>query len=60
MASWDAEAECWIAVCDALPLATEAPTLKTLHERIATIIPDIVMLNDHAGGDFRLIVPSSV
>lgn len=43
----DPDGEVWIAECDALPVATEAPTLEGLIERVWAIAPEIAGLNDH-------------
>lgn len=47
------DADCWIAESDALPIATEAPTLDTLIERVWEIAPEIAELNGHKG-DLKL------
>lgn len=39
----------WIAESDALPLATEAPTLDALVARVWEIAPEIAELNGHTG-----------
>jgi len=43
------EADMWIAESDALSLATEAPTLDALIERVWEIAPEIAELNGHRG-----------
>jgi len=43
------DADMWIAESDALPLATEAPTLDALIERVWEIAPEIAELNGHRG-----------
>jgi hypothetical protein len=45
----DPGGEVWIAECDALPVATEAPTLEALIERVWLIAPEIAELNGHTG-----------
>ncbi len=39
----------WIAESDALPIATEAPTIGALMERVWEIAPEIAELNGHKG-----------
>ena len=41
----DPRAGCWIATNDDLPVATEAPTLEELIERVWAIAPEIAELN---------------
>ncbi len=43
------DADMWIAESDALPLATEAPTLDALIDRVWEIAPEIAELNGHKG-----------
>ena len=45
-ATWDDEAEVWVAQsADVQGLATEAPTLEELREKILAIIPELIELN---------------
>jgi predicted RNase H-like HicB family nuclease len=45
-ADWDPEAEVWVATSDDLPgLATEAPTLEALAEKLKTLIPELLTDN---------------
>jgi len=44
-----AEEDLWIAESDALPLATEAPPLGALIDRVWEIAPEIAELNGHKG-----------
>jgi hypothetical protein len=51
------DAECWIAEADDLPIATEAPTVDALIERVWAIAPEIAELNGHRGAlNLRFIV----
>lgn len=45
-ADWDDEAQVWVATSDDVPgLATEAPTMEALVERLRVIIPELMELN---------------
>jgi hypothetical protein len=45
-AFWDSEAEVWVATSDdIIGLATEAPTIEALTEKLRIIIPELVVLN---------------
>lgn len=45
-ADWDAEAEVWVALSDDVPgLATEAPTLELLIQKLETMVPELLELN---------------
>lgn len=54
--SRDEESALWVAVCDAIPFATEADTLDRLVARISEIAPEMAVLNGLAAkeGDVRL------
>lgn len=39
----------WVAVCDDLPIATEAETVDALIERVWLIAPEIAVLNGRDG-----------
>ncbi len=39
----------WIAESDGLPIATEAPSVDALIERVWSIAPEIAELNGHKG-----------
>jgi len=40
---WDPEAGVWVATSDDIPgLATEAPTLESLAEKLRTMIPELL------------------
>jgi hypothetical protein len=61
-AFWDAEAGVWVATSDeGLGLATEAPTIEQLTQKLRVIIPELIQLNqllpaDYQGSiDFELI-----
>jgi hypothetical protein len=61
-AFWDAEAGVWVATSDEmLGLATEAPTIEQLTQKLRFIIPELIQLNqllppDYKGSiDFELI-----
>lgn len=43
------EGDAWIAESDDLPVATEAPTVDQLIERVWVIAPEIAELNGHQG-----------
>lgn len=46
-ARWDGEADVWVAMSDDIPgLATEAPTLDALLERVLAVAPEL--LEDNA------------
>jgi predicted RNase H-like HicB family nuclease len=45
-ADWDPEAEVWVATSDDVPgLATEAPTVEALAEKLRTLIPELLEAN---------------
>lgn len=45
-AEWDDEAQVWVATSDDVPgLATEAPTIEALVERLRAIIRELMELN---------------
>lgn len=51
----DAQSEGWIAVCDDIPIATEADSIETLIDRVWSIAPEIAELNGlPAGPDLHL------
>jgi uncharacterized protein DUF1902 len=50
----DAETHCWIGTSDDIPLATEAPTLDQLIERVWLIAPEVADLNGVPARDMRL------
>jgi Domain of unknown function (DUF1902) len=50
----DAETRCWIGTSDDIPLATEAPTLDQLIERVWLIAPEVAELNGIPARDMRL------
>jgi len=42
-ATWDPEAEVWVATSEDVPgLATEAPSLERLREKLRTIVPELL------------------
>ena len=44
--SWDESAEVWVATSDqVLGLATEAPTIEQLTQKLRFIIPELLQLN---------------
>jgi hypothetical protein len=56
----DPDGDCWIAESDALPVATEAPTLDALVQRVWEIAPEIAELNGHKGAlKLRFILQTS-
>lgn len=51
------EGDLWIAEADDLPIATEAPTVDALIERVWSIAPEIAEMNGHKGDlNLRFIV----
>jgi hypothetical protein len=51
-AHWDDEAKVWVAIArDQVGLATEAPTIEALEERIALVLPDL--LRDDVAGPYE-------
>jgi Domain of unknown function (DUF1902) len=50
----DAETRCWIGTSDDIPLATEAPTLDQLIERVWLVAPEVAELNGIPARDLRL------
>ncbi|HEX2256925.1 MAG TPA: DUF1902 domain-containing protein [Afifellaceae bacterium] len=51
----DTEAGGWIAICDDIPVATEAETIEALIDRVWLIAPEIAELNGlPAGPELRL------
>lgn len=50
-ALWDAEAETWVATSDEVPgLATEASTLEALAQKLRSMVPELLQLNDAIEG----------
>lgn len=43
--TFDPTCNCYLATCDAIPLATEASSVDALIERVRLIAPEIVELN---------------
>lgn len=45
-AFWDGEAAVWVATSETVPgLATEAPTIEALLDKLRVMIPELVRLN---------------
>jgi Domain of unknown function (DUF1902) len=45
-AFWDSEAAVWVATSETVPgLATEAPTMEVLMDKLRVMIPELVRLN---------------
>jgi predicted RNase H-like HicB family nuclease len=43
---WDGEAEVWVATSEDVPgLATEAETLEALSQKLRTMVPELLQLN---------------
>jgi predicted RNase H-like HicB family nuclease len=59
-AQWDDEAQVWVATSDDVPgLATEAPSIEALVERLRAIIPELMALNrDIIGQPFEFHITS--
>ena len=54
-ATWDDEAEVWVATSDDIPgLVTEAPNLDLLRERILAVVPELLEDNAHLLSDDQL------
>ena len=52
IASWDAEAQVWVAVSEDIPgLVTESPSLQMLVGKLQALIPEICELNKHLMAD---------
>ncbi len=50
-ADWDPEAGVWVATSDDVPgLATEAPTVEVLTEKLRSLIPELLEANQLLGG----------
>jgi predicted RNase H-like HicB family nuclease len=48
-ADWDPQAGVWVATSDDVPgLATEAPTVEVLAEKLRTMIPELLEANQLA------------
>ena len=43
------DGDIWVAESDMLPIATEAPTLDALVDRVWEVAPEIAALNGHEG-----------
>jgi hypothetical protein len=53
-ATWDAEALVWVATSeDNLGLATEAPTIELLTQKLRQLIPELIQLNQLLPVDFQ-------
>ena len=51
-ADWDPEAKVWVATSDDVPgLATEAPTVEALAEKLRIMIPELLEANQLLSGD---------
>ena len=51
-ADWDPEAGVWVATSDDVPgLATEAATLEALTEKLRTLVPELLEVNQLLGSD---------
>lgn len=49
-ASWDPEAEVWVATSEDIPgLATEASSLEKLRQKLRTIVPELLVANQVIG-----------
>lgn len=67
-ASWDDEAEVWVATSDDVPgLVTEAATLDALYARVIAVVPELLEDNAHllppgrrSGGQVDLHIISDV
>ena len=43
------DGDLWVAESDTLPIATEAPTLDALVDRVWEVAPELAALNGHKG-----------
>jgi len=51
-ADWDPEADVWVATSDDVPgLATEAPTIEALTEKLRNLIPELLEANHLLSGN---------
>jgi predicted RNase H-like HicB family nuclease len=51
-ADWDADAGVWVATSDDVPgLATEAPTIEGLMEKLRIMIPELLEANQLLSGE---------
>ena len=51
-ADWDPEADVWVATSEDVPgLATEAPTIEDLTEKLRGLIPELLEANQMLPGD---------
>lgn len=51
-ADWDPEAGVWVATSDDVPgLATEAPTVEALTEKLRVMIPELLEANQLLSGE---------
>lgn len=51
-ADWDPEAEVWVATSDDVPgMATEAPTIEALTEKLRILIPELLEANQLLSGE---------
>lgn len=54
-AQWDAEAQVWVATSDDVAgLATEAQTLKELSDKLDSMVPELLQLNE---GSTASVIP---
>jgi hypothetical protein len=51
-AFWDPEVRVWVATSEDVPgLATEAPTMEELTEKLRVMIPELILLNRFSPND---------
>ena len=59
VATWDDEAAVWVAVSDDVPgLATDAPSLEALVEKLKVMVPELLEANGLPGGDVPVTIRS--
>jgi hypothetical protein len=51
---WDPEAEVWMAINEAIPLALESESLDALMERVRIAVPELLELNGKSSGNIKL------
>jgi hypothetical protein len=57
-ATWDPEAEVWIATSDDVPgLITEAASQPELIAKLSVMVPELIEMNDDLRGTFEAEIP---
>jgi hypothetical protein len=51
---WDADAAVWVATSDDVPgLTTEANTVETLSQKLRTMIPELLLVNQVISANYK-------